>query len=486
MAITVNTKAPLVGRVAEIAEMQQLLRSKESELLAMFGRRRVGKTFLIKQVYQHDIVFQLTGLQKATKRAQLDNFMSQRDSFFKQAKNLPSPKNWMQAFEQLKKLYGKPRKKKAVIFFDEFPWLANGSSEFLSVFDNFWNTWAVDHNVLVVICGSAASWIINNVINDTGGLHNRVTKTIHLKPFTLFETEQFFTSRSINLPRKSIIELYMAFGGVPYYLKELTRGQTHVTAINKICFGKSAALHREFDNLYKALFKNHNKHLAVVRALAKKWKGLSRYEIIDITGLNSGGALTAILQDLEMSDFIQSYVPFGKKQRDSMYRLTDEFSLFYLRFVENNKTKKDYWLTKYNTPSVNAWKGYAFETLCTKHVDGIKRSLGIHGIYSQQCSFTQVAKSSESGFQIDLLIDRADNAINVCEIKYTTEAYTITAQDIEHWQQRLAKFRSLSKTRKQLFLTLIAANGVADNKHAVLVDKVLTQEALFDKDLELT
>jgi uncharacterized protein len=479
MAITINTDVTLVGRAAEYEKMRNLLQSKESEFVAMFGRRRVGKTFLIKNVYHKEIVFHLTGKNKSTKKAQLQNFVDQRNQFFKGGDMLATPKNWNKAFHQLKELLGKPKKVKRVLFFDELPWLANSSADFLSEFEHFWNNWAIDNNVIVIICGSAASWIIKNVINDTGGLHNRVTQRMHLKPFTLYETEQFFEAKGINIPRQNIIQLYLAFGGIPYYLKEVQKGQSAIEAISKSCFGKGAALYGEFDNLYKALFKNCNRYIEIIRALATKWKGLTRQEIIDQTSFNTGGGLSEALEDLELSDFIQSYVPFGKKQRDAMYRLTDEYSLFYIRFIEPNKNQSDYWIKKFNLPAAQAWKGYAFETLCIKHIQGIKQALGITGIYTQQSSFNKRNDGETEGFQIDLLIDRADGAINICEMKYYDGAYNITANDIEHWKQRRNAFELATATKKQLFITLITADGIVENANAGLIDKHITKDALF-------
>jgi uncharacterized protein len=479
MTLQHQTNIPLLGRDAEQQKLQQFLQNKEAELVAIVGRRRVGKTFLVKKVYAKEIIFHITGIQHATKELQLQNFAEARNTFFTAASNLAVPKKWFEAFLQLKQLLGETPRKRRVLFFDEFPWLAAGSYEFIKAFDYFWNTWAVDQNLVVVICGSSATWMISNIINHKGGLHNRVTQKLHLQPFTLLQTEQYFTARGINFTRESIAQIYMALGGIPYYLKDIQKGETAVQTINKLCFGREAVLYGEFDNLYKALFTNYQKHIAVIKALAKKWKGLTRQEIVDDTSISTGGSLSFILQELEDSHFIQSYIPFGKKQRETLYRLTDEYSLFYLHFIASNKNETDYWLKKFNTQEVKIWSGFAFESLCIKHIQGIKQALGIAGIYSQQASFIKRKDEVSAGCQIDLLIDRADNAINICDMKYYGGLYTLTEAELKNLQQKKNIFQEATKTKKQLFITLITTQGLYSNAFAQLIDKQLDMNALF-------
>ena len=321
--------------------------------------------------------------------------------------------------------------------------------------------------------------MITNIINDTGGLHNRVTQQIHLHPFTLQETEKYLLAKAINIPRQSLISLYMATGGIPYYLKEVERGSTAVESINKMYFGKKASLKNEFENLYKALFSNYEKHILVIRALASKWIGLTRIEIIEQTQIQTGGGVSTVLTELETSGFIQSILPFGKQKRDTLYRLTDEYSLFYIHFIEANNRIENFWIKKYNTAAVKSWQGYAFENVCLKHIEGIKQALGISGILTSESSFYKRKDDDSAGCQIDLLIDRADNAINICEMKFYTGAYTLTEENVNALQQKRNIFQEKTKTKKQLFLTLIAADGVAENKYNMLIDKHLNASALF-------
>jgi uncharacterized protein len=473
------SESPLVGREFESTKMLNFLETKESELLAVIGRRRVGKTFLIKKVYQNELIFHITGLQDVSKKLQIQNFVEARNDFFPESEHFTVPNNWLTAFAQLKQVLGKPKKKKRVLFFDELPWLADNSSEFLKAFDHFWNSWAIDQNLVVVICGSSASWMITHIINHKGGLHNRVTHRIHLQPFTLQETEKYFVSKSISMPRQNLVQLYMTTGGIPYYLKEIQKGETAVQAINNMFFGKSAPLFGEFDNLYKALFSNYEKHIVVIRALATKWSGLSRAEILEKSKLPTGGSISIILEELEASGFIQSYSNYRKKQREIIYRLTDEYSLFYIHFIEPNKNSKDYWLKKFNTPTAKSWGGYAFETLCMKHISGIKQALGISGILTDESSFYKRKDEETEGCQIDMLIDRADNAINICKMKYYDGQYSLTNQDIQNLQRKRNVFQQATNTKKQLFITLITSQGLEANNNSYLIDKHLDANALF-------
>jgi len=479
MADLHNIKIPLVGRNYEYNRMRKFLETSSSELLAVVGRRRVGKTFLIKRVYENEIAFHITGIQDVSRKMQLDNFIYSRNNFFPKSLHFAKPTTWFEAFVQLKELLGKTAKKKRVIFFDELPWLASGSKEFLKVFDNFWNSWAVDQNLVVVICGSSASWMITNIINNKGGLHNRVTQRIHLKPFTLLETEEFFLQQSIVMPRYSIIQVYMASGGIPFYLREVQKGDSAAQSIDRMYFGKQAALYGEFENLYRALFKNHQKHVEVIRALASKWRGLTRQELIEITSMKTGGGLSTILEELEVSDFIHSYLPYGKKERDKLFRLSDEYSLFFLKFIEPNKNQTGYWLKNFNMPTVKAWCGYSFESLCMKHIIGIKNGLGISGIFSREASFLKRKDNTTEGCQIDMLIDRADNAINICEMKFYDGLYTLDAEEVRSLQQKRNVFQKSTDTRKQLFITIITTQGLYENEHAYIADKHLNMNVLF-------
>jgi len=477
-------KITLVGRENEIARLNDALISKESELISVVGRRRVGKTFLIETVFAKKIDFAMTGLQNANKQEQLENFVVALNMFAKMPLLVARPKSWLEAFRLLILfLEGKGQNRKRIVFFDELPWLASHRSGFLSAFGFFWNSWAAKNNVVVVICGSAASWMIEKVIRNKGGLYNRITKRLKLQPFTLNETEQFLRKRNIKLDHYQLVELYMLIGGIPHYLKEIKRGESIAQNIDRICFNSSnGMLYDEFAQLYPALFDRSENHIAIIRALAARNSGLSRKEIIKLSGIPNGGGLSKTLDELKHSDFISEYVPFGKKKRETLYRLTDEYSLFYLKFIEPLKKEgKGVWESYRKTATYKTWSGYAFESVCLKHINQIKKALGIAGIFSSHASFYTKGKDGMDGCQIDLVIDRDDRSVNVCEIKFSNTEFVVTKAYAADLRRKLALFKHYTKTKKQLFLTFISTFGLLPNEHgAGVVDREIKLDSLFD------
>jgi uncharacterized protein len=473
-----------IGREKEKAILEKTLQSGESEMIAVIGRRRVGKTFLIRSVLEPYIRFELTGQQNATVKRQLNNFAFQMGEFFGENASNKTPNDWQEAFQQLiiclKKL---PLQEKTVLFFDELPWLAMRKSGFLEGLDFFWNSWAVKKNVIVVICGSAASWMIRKVVYHKGGLHNRITKQIHLQPFDLYETEQFIKSKNIHLDRYQILQIYMAMGGVPHYLKELENGKSAVQNIERLCFSNTGLLSNEFQKLYPALFEKPENHIAIITALAQKWKGLTRQEIIEDTKMSDGGGLTRCLEELESSGFITGYAAFSNRKKDIYYRLTDEYSLFYLKFIQNRKKQAaDTWQHFSQTPQYTAWAGYAFESICLKHTAQIKKALSIAGIYTETSGFYQKGTPTEKGVQIDLLFDRRDNVIDLFELKFYNEPLRLDKADAMALREKIGSFKRLTQTRKQLFLSLLSTFGLEANENSIgLVTHALTMDVLFEK-----
>jgi len=474
----------LIGRSREKAILKKALASNEPEMVAVIGRRRVGKTFLIRTVYENKIDLEFTGIQHTPTKAQIENFHFLVDIFAAGKEPLPTPKNWLAAFRQLiTVLEGKRKiKRKRILFFDELPWLASRRSGFLAAFGFFWNNWASKNKILVVICGSAASWMIKKVVQNKGGLHNRITKRIYLKPFTLLETEQYFEAKRFRFNRYQTAQIYMIMGGIPHYLKEIEAGKSAIQNIDDICFSEEGLLFDEFSNLYPALFEKADNHIAIVRALGQKWKGLTRKEIVKSSKLPEGGGVTKVLKELIHSGFVSVYYPFGKKKKEMLYRLTDEYSLFYLHFIENKRIQeKGMWKRLSQTSIYKSWSGYAFESLCLKHTSQIKKALEIGGIYSEASSFSFAGNDDFSGTQIDLLIDRNDGVINLCELKFYKGQFTITKDYAANLRRKMTIFSEIAKTNKQVFLTLITTFGITDNKHSLgLVDNALTLDALFE------
>ena len=476
---------PLIGRESEKQMLQEAIHSTTAELVAIYGRRRVGKTFLIHSLYEKEIIFEFSGAHNGTYRAQLENFSRELTKVSKSRVPLAVPSNWGDAFAMLESwLSDQLRKEKKVLFFDEFPWLDTPRSGFLAAFSYFWNHWGVKQkNLLVVICGSAASWMIKNVVNNKGGLHNRITQSIRLLPFNLVETEAYLKSRGVSLDRYQILQIAMAMGGIPHYLKNVRKGERAAQCIDRTCFTKDGALREEFTKLYSSLFDRADHHVSIVRALSKKGKGLTRNEIIETCKLSSGGTTTTILNELEQSGFITSYIPFEKAAKEAIFKLTDEYSLFYLKYIENHRsTAANTWMRLSSTPSWKSWSGIAFETICLKHIEQIKFALGIAAVQTTESVWRHVPGKGVPGAQIDLLIDRNDYTINLCEMKYTDAEYTVTKAYAEELKRKKDVFKRETKTRKTVFITLMTTFGVSTNIHSTgTVDNQLTMDILFTK-----
>ena len=468
---------PIIGRKEECDLLLSALRTPRPELIAVFGRRRIGKTFLIRNLYKEHVLMEWSGIHRGTLGDQLKAF---HEAFKKKRKNAPLPTDWMDAFALLAKHISEQRsRKKKVIFIDEFPWLDSRRSRFLSAFSHFWNSFASTRNdLVVVICGSAASYMIDNVINDKGGLHNRITQRIHLRPFDLHETELLLRQNKVKLTRYDILQLYMAMSGVPYYLQMVEPGESVAQAIDRLCFDRNGFLRGEFNNVFASLFDQSQSHEAIVRALSKVRKGLTRTQVLAKSKLASGGTLTRTLNELEQSGFIEHYSPY-KGSKDPLYRLTDEYALFYLKYIEGTRpAKRGVWAKLNGTPTHKAWAGFTFETICMKHVDHIKEGLKISGIRSVEGSWT--GKGSVDGAQVDLLIDRDDNVINLCEMKFSSTPFTIDKKYAAELAKKVQAFTSATRTRKSVFVTFITTYGTERNAYRdQVVQNELTMDALF-------
>lgn len=475
----------ITGREEEKSILDYISTSGRAELVAVYGRRRVGKTYLVKTHLGKQINFHYSGLHGVETEVQLQQFTQAMGKQLNAGVPLPVPADWFAAFDMLQALLQKKmRQKKVIVFLDEFPWMQTVKSNFLAAFENFWNTWASSkNNIAVILCGSAAAWMIQNVVRNKGGLHNRITRKIPMLPFNLYETELFLKSRGVKLNRYQITQLYMAMGGIPQYLSLLKPGLSAAQLIDRECFSKTGFLYNEFTDLYRSLFENAERYTRVIKALAAKPMGMTRNDIIKTCKLQSGGSTTSLLEELSTSGFITPHTPFGKKIKDSIYMLTDEYSLFYLKFIEPSKASgKGAWLKISETPSWKTWSGLAFETVCYKHTPAIKIALGIPGIYSEQSTWKKNKDNKTSGSQIDMVIDRRDNSINICEIKFYNAPFSIDKKYAEALNQKLFAFRQQTKTRKHIFLTLISTFGLHKNEHSIgLVDKQLVMDDLFVK-----
>ncbi len=480
-----TNKEIIIGRKNELEILERVYTSHKSEFLIMYGRRRVGKTFLIDQRFDDHFSFRMSALANATGEQQLAKFQTIFNASVDTSLALSNaPKNWLDAFQSIIKFVNTDTRSRKVIFFDELPWFDTHGSDFILALEDFWNNWAARRSdILLIGCGSAASWMINKLILNRGGLHNRITERILLQPFTLKETEAFMQSKGVFFDRYQLLELYMAMGGIPFYLDNVLVNRSVAQNIDRMFFTPGAILNIEYIALYRSLFNRYDKHVRVVEALAEKSKGLTRAELLAATKLSDGGSTSNILDELEHSGFIQRYLPFGKTKRDALYQLIDPYTLFYLTFVKDAKAKgQGAWLAQADSPKWRAWSGYAFEYICSYHIDAIKKRLGISGVYTEISTWRSQSKEiGTQDAQIDLVIDRNDRVINICEIKFSTDVFSITKNYAENLRNKLRAFRSETGTKKALFLTLITTYGLKQNAHSQqLVNDTLDMSALFE------
>lgn len=466
----------IVGRNREVILLLEAINSSRSHLIAVYGRRRIGKTFLISEVYKKYIKFEVTGLYKVPLKEQLQNFSYQLGKKLK----VPSLRNWIEAFHFLEKYMDSIKASgKKVIFIDEFPWLDSHKSGFLLAFAGFWNSYASRRDdLIVIVCGSAASYMIKNIIKSKGGLHNRITEKISLQPFSLAEAELLLKRNKVSLTREDVLKIYMSIGGIPSYLEKIRPGESVSQNLDRLCFNKDGFLNTEFSNIFSSLFDQPENHETIIRALAGVRKGLTRNDINRKTGISTGGTLTKNLIELQQSGFIENYTPY-RGRKNSLFRLSDEYSLFYLKFIDKAKNPGfGYWATMEAKPAYKSWLGFTFETVVLKHVQQLRHAMGIQGVRTVPGSW--VGKTGNSGAQIDLLLDRDDNVINICEIKFYSTEFEIDKRYANELIRKMEVFKNDTKTRKNVWLTFITSHGVRNNKYKTqLVKNELTLNDLF-------
>lgn len=470
-------KKSIIGRKHEQEILQECLDSTKAEFIAVYGRRRIGKTYLVKQFFEEKFDFYATGVYNISRTEQLKRWKIQLQKH--SGEKTVKPKDWFEAFDQLQKyLESLADKKRIVIFIDELPWMDTPKSNFIRALEFFWNSWAADRKGLkLVVCGSATTWMTNKLIGDKGGLHNRVTRPIHLAPFTLAETKQYLECRGMDWSHNEIMETYMTLGGTPFYLYLLRPNLSLRQNVDALFFGNDAPLRTEYDILFRSLFNDAIAYRKIVELLSGKLKGLTRLEIMDGIKAIDNGNLSEILENLEKCDFIRHYQAFGKKQRDVIYQLTDMYTLFYLRFVKGYNGMNDHAWSNIPDKKRNTWQGYAFEQVCILHINQIKKALGISGIASDVCSWS--TRGGNKGAQIDLIINRTDNVIDLCEMKYSDSLYELTKNYIEWLKERRDLFKKETRTTKTLHLTMITSRGLANGKYTSQIQSQVTMDDLF-------
>lgn len=469
----------LVGRDKEKNILLGALNEEYSQFIAVYGRRRVGKTFLIRESYDNKFCFCYTGADKMTSRKQLARFRRELKS--QGLSDVQDLSNWGDAFSELKRFINKQPEGKKVIFMDELPWMDAQRSGFLPELEAFWNGWAsARKDIVFIVCGSSTSWMVKKIIKNKGGLHNRLNHRIALKPFSLGLCEQLCKSRGLVLDRKQILEGYMVLGGIPYYWSLLQKGASIRQEINRLIFSEDGELHDEFDMLYASLFRNPVPYIKIIEILAKKKMGMTRKEILQEGGFEENGAFSTWLNDLEWCGFIRSYSMLGYKVRSEVFQLVDNFTLFYFEYMSKQKYALGYWTSIVGTPKFNTWCGLAFERVCLWHVDQIKQKLGISGVVTNEYTWRcNPSPEYGKGVQIDALIDRNDNIIDLCEMKYSKGKYAITKEYVDDLNRKMEAFSAVTKSKKAVHLVMITTDGLLQNEYSYIVQNEICLDDLF-------
>lgn len=479
-------KEILIGRETETAKLTSYLSSERSEFIAVYGRRRVGKTFLVRKVCEERFSFYVTGMYNATKTDQLTNFALAVQQYF-HTENINVKKSWLLAFNELAGHIEKLPKGRKVIFIDELPWMDNAKSGFIPALENFWNSWAsLRDDVKLIVCGSATSWMINNLIHSKGGLHGRLTHQILVEPFCLCDCERYFSHFGFRYSRRQIAECYMITGGIPYYFSLMDKSLSLAQNVDNLFFREDSELHDEFSALYRALFRKPEPYITVVTTLANVGKGMTRRELVSRTGLADNGAFSSVLEELEQCGFIRSYLPFGtpalssenRLPKETLFQLVDFFTMFYFSFMQKNRYRDtQFWSHSVNSPAHNAWAGLAFEKLCLAHLPQIKQRLGISGVQTNACSW--LSKGTSPKAQIDLLIDRRDDTVNLCEMKFSRTEYEIDSSEEQKLCRRIEVFQKETDTNKSIILTLVTTEGLKRNSHSDVVQSLVVVDDFF-------
>lgn len=475
----------IIGRTREIEELKRHADSGRPEFIAVYGRRRVGKTFLVNEVLRDHISFRHTGLspynrkRKVTLKDQLQNFYF---SLLRHGmEGITMPKNWIEAFFLLEQhLERQDNGSRQVVFIDELPWMDTPRSGFLTALESFWNGWGSSrHNFCLVVCGSDTSWMLDNLINNKGGLYGRLTLELKLYPFSLHECEEFFLSRNIRMSRYNITQAYMILGGIPYYLDYFIPSQSLAQNIDLLFFNSKPKLGDEFERLFHSVFDRADDCMKIVRFLGRRHAGYTREEIASNTGLTANGDLSKMLKALIGSDFVTKYIPYGSSLRAERYKLSDCFCWFWLHFKESHRiTETNYWQHHLKESEISSWRGIAFEEVCMQHIWQIKSALQIAGVSSRESALIVKGEGKNEGMQIDLLIDRADDVVNVCEMKFHKSSYSITKTYAEKVSKRISQLEADAPS-KTFHPTLISCEPLQSGEHSDIFTSSLTLEELF-------
>ena len=470
----------LVGREKEIELLKNISQDDNSHFLAVYGRRRIGKTFLIRESFDYRFTLQHAGLSEGGMKEQIFAFVSSmKDAGYHYKRK---PKNWLEAFEGLKDLIRQSNEKRKIIFIDELSWMDTQKSDLMVALENFWNGFAsARKDIVLIVCASATSWMLSKIVHNKGGLYNRLTEQLNLQSFSLKECEEYVQAAGLAFNRNQILQYYMIVGGVPFYWGFLKKGLSLSQNVDHILFSQNAPLKEEFKYLYASVFRKPQQYIKIIETLGTKKVGMTREELISASGIPNTGDLSTKLEELESCGFIRKYYAFGMKRKNALYQLMDCFTLFYFKFLQNAPTDEHFWTNQINTPTVNTWMGLAFERVCMFHVNEIKKKLGISGVLTEVNSWYCKPDPEHGifGSQIDMLIVRKDQVINLCEMKYANSEFTVTEKVDKNLRNKVSDLKNITGTKYAIYPTLITTYGMVNNSYALDVQSVVVLDDLF-------
>ena len=475
----------IIGRKSEMTELKRYYKSGRAEFVAVYGRRRVGKTFLIDEMFHDNMVFHHTGLSPYDRQRRVSTKDQLQNFYFSLIRHgmegIDQPKSWMEAFFLLERFLETTNNgSRQVVFIDELPWMDTARSGFLTALEAFWNGWGnTRHNLMLIVCGSATSWMLDNLINNKGGLYGRLTGELKLSPFTLKECEEFYLSRGIKMSRYNVTQAYMILGGIPYYMNFFNPSLSLAQNVDALFFARHAKLGDEFNRLFNSIFDHAEESMNIIRTLGMRHAGYTRQEISDKTGIHPNGEFTKMLKALIGSDFVTKYVPFGASPREEHYKLTDSFCWFWLHFKEGKQiSQEDYWQHHLRESEISSWRGIAFEEVCLQHIRQIKQALQIGAVSSTESSCIVRGDGESEGMQIDLVIDRNDDVVNLCELKYSKSPYVVTQAYANRLNARLVAMEKSTRS-KTFLLTYVGSSPLAENEYADVFPCQITLDDLF-------
>lgn len=471
----------MVGRVQERRCLDRCDGSDKSELVCVYGRRRVGKTFLVEQTLGPFFAFHVVGSKDAATSSQLREFgleLTDRGD-----PNPNPPADWREAFNRLYKVITAPDAPrsphgKAVVFIDEFPWFAKQRSDFLSAFSTFWNRRSTTgQKLLVVICGSATSWVIEHVLESAGDMAARVTESIFLKPFALAETKEYFDSRGFGWDERSLIETQMVFGGLPYFFSLMSPHQSLAQSIDRLCLRPRAQLRDETMILLESTMRRSRLYVELFALLAQHRYGVPKAEAMRLLGHSTNQFIKATAEAVKCG-YVHEYKNLSKPQNPKYLMLVDPFILFHYRLIEpaHGDSPRSWADFVADQERYTAWRGNAFEIVCLQHVRQLKSALGIGGVLTKEYPWASARKAG--GAQVDLVIERADRIVNLCEMKFTDAPYELTSAVEQELVRKREVFREETGTRLALKTVLVSAQGTA-GYHDSQIAQIITADDLF-------